>query len=173
MPMATTSAPPMPTAATTRSKKRTAIHLKYDNGVVVVKAHDEDQFVMSAKKVIDACVASRQHAEFKRQAIKITKDKILNPLRGWCEDHASRISSCYIVPAGKYLQVYVVGATEKYDFDLGRELSKLEISMRDLGWRISCQQIPLGESEEQDSLPFNHGEAMEVYAIGKQAQDEG
>jgi len=153
---------------TTTTKRQSAIHLNYDSGRVVVETQDEDRFVLSAKKAIEACVQSHLRDE----AIKTVKGQVLTPLRRWCEAHASRISSCYASSEGKYLQVFVVGATDRFDFDLEGELSKLEIAMFDSGWRMSAQQIPLLDSEDQDTY-FNIGEAMEIYAVGKQTRIQG
>ena len=65
----------------------------------------------------------------------------------------------------------MLGATSRYDFDLGRELAKLELELFDAGWRVSVTQIPACPQESLHSH-FNPDGAIEVYAQPKSAPDE-
>jgi hypothetical protein len=149
---------------------RDVILLNYSaSGHVTVEPKDEDRFVISAQKAVDAC---QQHQRTE-QAIKLFKQKFLAPLRQWCDRHASKVLACYVPPplAG-HLEVFVIGRTQKYDFDLGREAAKLELALFDAGWRVSVMLIP---DCPPDSLRahFNSDGAIEVYAQSEPPSGEG
>lgn len=146
----------------TTAKPKEAIQLKYSGGRVVVETDDEDRFVMSAIKAVEACVSAHRQDE----AIRVFKTTFLGPLHAWCISQASRVQACYVIPVDKHIDVFVVGLEERYDFDLGREISNLESQFYDSGWRVSVQQIPHGEAEERETF-YNSGEVLEVYAVGQ------
>ncbi|VTT98945.1 Marine sediment metagenome DNA, contig: S01H1_S18100 OS=marine sediment metagenome GN=S01H1_50976 PE=4 SV=1 [Gemmataceae bacterium] len=152
------------------ANKPDVILLNYSSaGDVTVEPQDEDRFVISAQKAVEAC---QQHQRGEH-AIKAFKQKFLKPLRSWCESHASKVRACYVPPpAGGFLEVYVLGRTRKYDFDLGREVSKFELKLSDGGWRVSVMQIPECPDESLRTH-FNPDGAIEVYAQPKSAPDEG
>jgi hypothetical protein len=152
---------------TPTAKKLDVIHLKYAAGKVTVETRDEDRFVMSARKAVEACLQHRQNEEI----IKTFKQNFLRPLREWCESHRSKIQACYVPPPEGHLEVYLVGSTSRYDFDLGRELAKLELQLFDAGWRVNVMQVP---ACEEDSLRtyFNPDGAIQVYAQPESTPDE-
>jgi hypothetical protein len=153
----------------TTAVKRDVILLHYSAGHVTVEPQDEDRFVISAQKAVEACQQQHRH----EQSIKVFKQRFLQPLRVWCEDHASKIQGCYVPPpeAG-HLEVYVLGATPRYDFDLGRELAKLELHLVDAGWRVHVMQIPECPGESLRTH-FNPDGAIAVYAKPKPASEQG
>jgi hypothetical protein len=153
----------------TTAVKRDVILLNYSAGHVTVEPQDEDRFVISAQKAVEACQQRHRH----EQTIQTFKKKFLQPLRDWCESHASKVRACYVPPpdAG-YLEVYVLGETEKFDFDLGRELAKLELQLADTGWRVNVTQIPDCPGESLRTH-FNPDGAIEVYAKPKSASEQG
>lgn len=154
----------------TTAIRRDVILLNYSSsGHVTVEPQDEDRFVISAQKAVEAC---QQHHRGE-QVIKVFKQKFLQPLRVWCEEHASKVRGCYVPPLpGDYLEVYVLGETRKYDFDLGRELAKLELQLFDMGWRVNVVQIPDCPNESLQTH-FNPDGAIEVYAKPKSPSDQG
>jgi hypothetical protein len=153
----------------TTATKRDVILLNYSSsGHVTVEPQDEDRFVISAQKAVEAC---QQHHRGE-QVIKVFKQKFLQPLRVWCEEHASKVRACYVPPApAGYLEVYVLGETQKYDFDLGRAVAKLELQLSDVGWRVNVMQIPDCPSESLRTH-FNPDGAIEVYAKPKSASEQ-
>lgn len=152
----------------TPTTKRDVILLNYSAGHVTVEPQDEDRFVISAKKAVEAC--QQRHRD--EQVIKVFKQKFLQPLRDWCEAHASKIQGCYVPPPTDHLEVFVVGTSTKYDFDFGRELSKLELDLYDSGWRVNVMRIPKCDDENLRSY-FNPDGAMAVYGQSEPAPGEG
>ena len=145
----------------TATRREAAILLKYDDGAVMVETRDEDRFVISARKAVEACLDLQRQDE----VIRSFKEQFIRPLHDWCEKHAGRLSACYTVPADKHIEVFVVGATDRYDFDLGREIAALEATLFDSGWRVTATQLPSSDLSEQE-IHFTLGEAIEVYALG-------
>lgn len=152
----------------TAVRKSDVILLKYSEGYITVEPQDEDRFVMSAKKAVDACL--KQHHD--DEVIKLFKRGFLQPLRRWCESHASKVLGCYVPPPMGHLEVFVVGTAAKYDFDLGRELSRLELELYDAGWRVSVRQVPRGDDDSLRSY-FNPDGAMVVYGQSERTPVEG
>lgn len=82
------------------------------------------------------------------------------------------VNSCYIpVPVG-HVQVFVVGASPKYDFDLGRELAALERQLAADEWRVNVLQLPASAAEDFQTF-FNIDGALEVYTQFKAASRQG
>lgn len=152
----------------TATPKPDVILLKYSGGYITVEPRDEDRFVISAKRAVEACLNQQRDAE----VIKHFKTGFLHPLRRWCEGHASKVLSCYVPPPLGHLDIFVVGTAERYDFDLGRELSKLELELYDAGWRVNVLQIPNCDDENLRSY-FNPDGAMVVYGQPERTPVEG
>lgn len=155
------------TMSTTKTKKRGVILLNYSAGHATVEPQDEDRFVISAEKAVDACLEGHRQDEF----ISQFKSDFIQPLRGWCEDHMSRVKGCYVPPPAGHIAVFVIGSSTRYDFDLGREISKLELTLVDRGWQVNVLQIPMCEAEEMRSY-FNPDGALVIYGEGDRASDE-
>jgi hypothetical protein len=135
------------------------IRLTSDGGNVVVTPDDEDRFVLTAQNAVKACQEHHRSSE----AIKQFKSEFVRPLMEWCERNAARVHSCYIpVPVG-FVQVFVVGASTKYEFGLGKDLANLELALADAGWRVSVLQIPFCDDEELKTY-FDPEGALLVYA---------
>lgn len=144
------------------------IRLSHADGNVIVEPEDEDRFVMTAQSAVKACPDSQRWEE----AIRTFKREFLQPLIDWCARHGDRVQSCYIpVPVG-HIQVFLVGTSPKYDFDLGRELAALELQLADRGWRVNVLQLPASAAEELQTY-FNTEGAIEVYAQLAAASGQG
>jgi hypothetical protein len=140
--------------------KSQIIRLSHADGHVSVEPEDEDRFVITAQSAVKTCQASHPREE----AIKTFKQEFVNPLFDWCKTHIGRIQACYIPVPGTQIQVFVVGISPKYDFDLGKELAALELQLFDAGWQtVSILQIPKSSVEELQTF-FNTRGAIEVYA---------
>jgi hypothetical protein len=151
----------------TTANKPDVILLKYSGGYITVEPKDEDRFVISANKAVEACL-NQHHAD---EVIKHFKKEFLHPLRKWCENHASKVFGCYVPPPKGLLEVFVVGTAAKYDFDLGRELSKLELELYDAGWRVNVLQLPKCDDDNLRSY-FNPDGAIVVYGQSERASGE-
>ena len=155
---------------TTADKSRAQIiRLSYtDSGRVLVTPDDEDRFVLTAQNAVKACQDQRRSEE----AIKRFKSDLIVPLVDWCKRHVDRVHACYIpVPAG-FVQVFIVGASSKYDFALGEQVAALELSLFDAGWRVNVLQIPRAEDEDLQTY-FNVEGAIQVYAQLEAAPGQG
>ena len=106
------------------------------------------------------------------EAIRTFKQDFLQPLMDWCGSHSSRVQACYIPTPVGHIQVFVVGATGRYDFDLGEELADLELRLADAHWRVNVLQIPASSTEDLQTY-FNTEGAIEVYAQFQAAPGEG
>ena len=153
---------------TTERARRQIIRLSHTNGNVVVEPEDEDRFVMTAQSAVQACQDTHRHEE----AIRTFKKEILQPLIEWCDSHSSQVQACYIpVPVG-HIEVFMVGRSSAYDFDLGRALSELELRIAETGWRVNVLQLPAAASEDIQTY-FNTEGALEVYAQLPPASGQG
>jgi len=152
-------------AATDRAKDQ-IVRLSYmDGGTVVVTPEDEDRFVLTAQKAVKACQDQHPTGE----AIKSFKSRFLLPLVNWCKRHTDRVQACYLpVPVG-HLQVFIIGVSRKYDFELGKDIAGLELQLFDAGWRVNVLQIPHGDEEDLQTF-FDVEGALQVYAQLEAAQ---
>lgn len=142
-----------------RSKMQ-VIRLGYAAGKVVVTPEDEDRFVLTAQHAVTAC----QNHHRQDEAVKSFKIEFLGPLIDWCKRHADRVRACYIpVPLG-YVQVFIVGSSYQYDFDLGRAISRLELELADSGWSVNVLQLPNSDDEEDLQTYFAVEGALQAYA---------
>lgn len=145
---------------TTGNSQGEIILLNYsDSGMIVVTPEDEDRFVLTAQNAVKAC-----HDRYREEeAIKSFKNKFLVPLSEWCRANAERIRACYVpVPVG-HIQVFVIGKGKEFDFELGKDISQLELRLFDAGWRVNVLQIPHSDQEELQTY-FNIAGAIQVHA---------
>lgn len=149
--------------------KRDVILLNYsESGQVTVQTKDEDRFVMTAQKAVEACQEHKRQSE----AIKFFKQNFLTPIRRWCVAHSESIKGCYVPPPNGCLEVFVIGNAEVYDTKLSRELSELELTLADGGWHVSMMLIP-DCPEETLRAYFSPDGAIEVYAESEPASQQG
>ncbi len=139
--------------------RNSVIRLTQADGNVIVEPEDEDRFVLSAQQAVKACQDSHRRDE----AVYAFKREFLEPLIDWCRQHKDKVQACYIpIPKG-FIQVFMIGASPKYDFALGKELSELELRLADAGWSVSVLQIP-ASPEEILLAYFKMEGTIEVYA---------
>ncbi len=143
------------------------IRLTHRGRQVIVEPDDEDRFVMTAQNAVKACQDSKQRQE----AIRTFKEGFLVPLLDWCRKFLDKVQACYVAAPTTFLQVFVIGKSQKYDFDLSEELSALELKLADT-WRVSVLQLPATAPDDLQSF-FNTEGAIEVYAELDAAQGQG
>ncbi len=125
----------------------------------MVTPEDQDIFFISASKATEAC---RRVIKDEERVTRFTQD-IIFPLKKWCEQHASEISACYMVmPESAVLPVYMIGASDEYDFGFTKALSDLALSFEEQGWAVHTSQLPKCSDEELLAF-FNPEMALVVY----------
>lgn len=152
--------------------KQNIIRLNFSGDRVLVEPENGDRFIMTAEQAVEACKSAAGRAGKTRRSSRGKDEVILRrferdfiqPLRAWCESNAGRVSACYVpFPAG-HVEVYVVGKSAKYDFDLGSDLSGLELQLFDRGWRVNVVQLPRADEDDGLRAHFDYDGALEVYA---------
>jgi hypothetical protein len=145
------------------------IRVTYEGGNVTVAPDDDDRFVLIAQRAIQFY----QDGSRMNEAIRTFKRQLLLPLFEWRQQHADRVLACYVSMPGSHVQVWMVNNCVPYDFNLGREMSGLELELADRGWqRISVMPI-LATSVEELWHWFKVKEAIEVYAQLAPTSGEG
>jgi hypothetical protein len=100
-------------------------------------------------------------------------DEYLPRLYQWCLDRRDKVRACYLgVPTPHGLSVFVIAATEQYDFELGDEIAHFALRLENDGWSSNILQLPDGEEEDLRTF-FKPENALEVYAQAKAASGEG
>lgn len=135
---------------------------------VVVEPQDEDRFVMTAQSAVKACQDHRRQEE----AIRFFKEQFLVPLIQWCLGHQDKVRACYMPFPQGGIQVFILTKSRRYDFAFGKEIADLELSLADVGWRVSVLQIPASDTEDLQTF-FKVEGAIEVYAELTPASGEG
>jgi hypothetical protein len=128
-------------------------------GTVLVTTDDEDRFFLTAQHAVKAC----QDYHRRTEASKNFKAFFIVPLYEWCNAHARQVSACYIPFPETHIQVFVIGTSKEYDFELGKEVSALELRLAKEGWRINILQLPLSGQEDLQAY-FDIDGALQVYA---------
>ena len=72
-----------------KSETRTKgpVHLRFDDGRVVVTPEDEDRFVLQSGQAVEAC----QMANAKTHWIEAFKNEYLARSHQWCSEHKDRM----------------------------------------------------------------------------------
>lgn len=136
------------------------VRLQFNGGMVLVMPEDQDKFIISSNKAIEACrlmdTSEKKYASF--------KEDFLMPLHEWCERHKDKVTSCYAgVPQSEMIPVFVVGKNEQYDFDLVSELAQMDIKLQANQWNAICHQLPAGDLDTLATF-FDPSKALEIYA---------
>ncbi len=151
------------------TRKKGPVHLRFDGGKVLITPDDYPRFSMAAKRAVK--VLQRQKVVEER--VQQFNDEYLPLLYRWCVDHRAKVQACYLgTPSPHGLRVFVVSATDQYDFDLGDEISRLGLQLEREGWSSNILQIPDGEEEDLLTF-FNPDSSLEVYAQAKAAPGKG
>lgn len=149
-----------------RSSRRVA-RLRFDGGQVIVNPKDRSVFLMSAEK---ATGGFRKPVPAENRIEKF-ESEFLIPLYGWCRQHGSVRACYYRVPVDQ-VQVLVVTADPKFDFDFATEVAKLELRLAKAGWQVSVSQLPHADTESPETF-FGSGLAVEIYAKQGTAPGQG
>jgi hypothetical protein len=132
-------------AMTTTAPRRTPVRLSFKDGEVMVTPQDQDIFFISAEKATEACRAAIRQD----QRVAKFKEQIVVPLSEWCKRHHEKVLACYLlIPDSSVIPVYMVGTSERYDFELTKELSQLASEFDEHGWSVHVSQIPRCETEQ-------------------------
>jgi hypothetical protein len=151
-----TGEPKMPTLDT----RREPIRLSFEDGQVICTPKDQDKFLISASRAIEACSRSIRESE----RVSQFREHLLTPLGNWFLQNKSKVSACYVVaPESAVLPVYMVGVSEVYDFSLTEEFCDLTAKFEEQGWSIHISQIPLCDMEELSGY-FNPDMALQFRA---------
>ena len=62
----------------------------------------------------------------------------------WCLANAHRVETCFFLKGEPIPKAFLISTSEKYSFDLGREIAALESQLVLKGIRVSIMQIPRG-----------------------------
>src|SRR5690349_18750065 len=87
---------------------------------------------------------------------------LLSVLHGWCELHSSRVRDCYVVPGTACINVFVVTAGARYDFDLSDAVADLEMALFEKKWPADVLQIPDAGAESLQTF-FDPERAIQAY----------
>ncbi len=148
------------TEAPPEAGRKSPVRLRFDDGQVVVSPEDQDVFVISSQKAVEAC---QLMADFARKYASF-KDDVLLPLHEWCLTRADRVASCYVgEPQGGSMPIFVIGKSEQYDFELLPELARMDIRFFQAKWTAICHQLPAGDLETLSTF-FDPETALQVYA---------
>jgi len=151
------------------SRTRKPVYLRFDGGKVFITPEDHPRFIMAAKRAVKILQREKAVEEKLRQF----NDEYLPLLYQWCLDRRDKIRACYLdAPTPHGLTVFVIAATDQYDFELGDEISQFALRLEREGWSSNILQIPDGEEEDLRTF-FKPENALEVYAQAKAASGEG
>jgi hypothetical protein len=87
---------------------------------------------------------------------------LMPALRGWCDSHSERVRDCYVVPGTACINVFVVTAGARYDFDLSDAVADLEMELFEKKWPADVLQIPDAGAESLQTF-FDPERAIQVY----------
>lgn len=77
---------------------------------------------------------------------------LLQPINDWCGRHSDRVSACHFDTAPDGLVLFIIGRSEKYDFELSRELADFMVALVDKGYPVFARLVP-ARSREFISTP--------------------
>ncbi len=132
---------------TETQKKTQAVQLNAQNPdqQVVITPPDQDRFVISCKKAIEACVKHHQSEKLMQADIA----KMIQHCRGWVSEHADLVGKSYVAPHGYKIVFYVAPPTEGFSFDLAEKVADLSYELKRTYQAVSCDAmaIPGGDDE--------------------------
>ncbi len=129
------------------------------DGQVTIVPDNEDRFIMTAQSAVQAC----QSQEKLKRAVQAFKTEFIAPLFEWVENNKAAVSKIFIPVPSQCIEVYVIGASPSYDFELGKQLSRLEMKLHEEGWNVSVLQIPQADLEELSTY-FDPDSSLEIHA---------
>jgi hypothetical protein len=146
------------------------IQLQWGDGQVVITPADQDRFVKEAKWAVAACQGFMQFEKF----FKKFTDEFLAQLRAWCERNSDRVAACYVpfAHAQGGVHVYMIAASNAFDFQLSEMISELEQALDNDGWSADILQLPQSSPEMLSSF-FEPSRSILVYGNGSGTSSEG
>lgn len=154
--------------AEVETMRRQVAHLSFEDGEVVVTPRDRDIFLISAERATEACRAAIRNDE----RVQRFQAEFLVPLHDWSLGHADKVRACYLTVPGRQVQVFVVGESTQFDFDLAEDIARLEMSLARQGWQVGVSQLPKGDDEYLAGF-FHLEKALEVYAKPEPTSKQG
>lgn len=150
------------------------IRLTFAGGRVWVKPEDGERFMRFAGRAAEYRHGDRPLCGCKRdEYVADYQRTFLLPLRAWCEANAGRVQACYVYAPTGHSEVYFIGRSEKYDFDLGDATAQFDLSLVGNGWPMHSMLVPRPENETELYALFNPNRSLEVYADRQPAPGEG
>jgi len=144
------------------------LQLHWNSGKVLVTPQDNDRFVVEAKMAIASCQGVVAFDRFWQQF----QEDFLTRLYKWCEQYQSQVRACYVpFPTGADIPVFVIGSSERFDFNLNDHISDLELELDQVGWRADIVQLPLASPETFSSF-FKLSGSIQVYGDGEGTRSE-
>lgn len=143
----------------TELSRKGPVQLRFDDGRVVVTPEDQDRFVLAADRAVEACQMMNAGLQLRQRFA----DEFLARIFQWCQEHADRVSDCYVAMRDGTLTVFVMGPSAEYDFELDDPISELEAEVEDKGWSSDIIQLPARDGDSRRAF-FDEEKAILVYA---------
>ncbi len=158
----------METTVVQAIEKKGPVHLRFDDGKLLITPEDHPRFIMAAKRAVRVLQQEKTKDEHVRQFY----NHYLPFLHSWCVKNRDLLRACYVgTPSPHGLTVFIIGKG-KYDFALGDEISRFALQLEQEGWPSNILQIPDGDDDDLLTF-FNPESALEVYAKTEAASGKG
>lgn len=108
----------------------------------VIRPANRDLFVRTGEQVIDSCQLGISVELWFAEA-----QSMIERVRAWADERPEQVRSCYCAAGGKRIDLFVVPAKGKFDFDLADDLVELNTALiKDFNvGRVEVGQVPWGE----------------------------
>ncbi len=132
---------------------------KTQHDPVQIDARRADQQIVFTDEAEDRFVKSCQWV-FEVARLGISREVWLHELhaligyvRAWVDQNKNRIEACYAAPRDNQFAILVSPASDRYDFDLAKQLTALDVKLSEKFKACACDvlQIPKGSSKFPDS----------------------
>lgn len=148
-------------------KHQGPVQLRFDAGKVVITPEDQDRFVLAANNAVRACQLINASLQLRERF----KEEFLAGLFRWCQENAIKVGECYVAMEDG-ITVFVVGSAGKYDFDLDKPISTIEMAMEEKGWPCDIIQLPTSDGDSLKSF-FDKENSIQVYAHSSRTSGQG
>lgn len=148
-------------------EKVDAIQLDYQDRKrsVVVSPENQDRFVMTCERAIEACRLSESRNIFKSDI-----EKMVLHCQEWALAHAKSIRAIYVGPQEFHVIAFVVPVSDHFDFDLAEKVAELahELTKKFPAARPDAIEVP-GASADNLQRFVNLEEALLIYGTPVEA----